>query len=137
MASPQNRAILRPVVTCSVPLRTARYHSPPVCYHWGWCLRFKRESELGMTAGGLDGTKIRDQIFGELKDEVRLLTAAGVRPGLAAVLVGENPASQMYVKSKIAACEEIGLASALITPPATVGTLELLALGDDFNPHNT
>jgi methylenetetrahydrofolate dehydrogenase (NADP+)/methenyltetrahydrofolate cyclohydrolase len=89
-----------------------------------------------MTARILDGTKIRDQIFAELKDEVRLLTAAGVRPGLAAVLVGENPASQLYVKSKIAACEEIGLASALITPPATVGTLEMLAVVDDLNRDN-
>jgi len=53
-----------------------------------------------MTARILDGLKIRDQIFAELSDEVRLLTAAGVRPGLAAVLVGENPASQLYVKSK-------------------------------------
>ena len=58
-----------------------------------------------MTARILDGAKIRDQIFAELSDEVRLLTSAGVRPGLAAVLVGENPASQLYVKSKIAACE--------------------------------
>ncbi len=89
-----------------------------------------------MTARVLDGTKIRDQIFAELKDEVRLLTAAGVRPGLAAVLVGENPASQMYVKSKIAACEEIGLSSALLTPPATVGTLEMLAVVDDLNRDN-
>jgi len=89
-----------------------------------------------MTARVLDGTKIRDQIFAELKDEVRLLTAAGVRPGLAAVLVGENPASQMYVKSKIAACEEIGLSSALITPPATVGTLEMLAVVEDLNRDN-
>src|SRR5258707_6362810 len=89
-----------------------------------------------MTGGILDGTKIRDQIFAELKDEVRLLTAAGVRPGLAAVLVGENPASQLYVKSKIAACEEIGLASALITPPATGGTLEMLAVVDDLNLDN-
>jgi len=53
-----------------------------------------------MTARTLDGKIIRDQIFAELKDEVRLLTAAGVRPGLAAVLVGENPASQLYVKAK-------------------------------------
>ncbi|HYS22592.1 MAG TPA: bifunctional 5,10-methylenetetrahydrofolate dehydrogenase/5,10-methenyltetrahydrofolate cyclohydrolase [Candidatus Eisenbacteria bacterium] len=89
-----------------------------------------------MTARILDGTKIRDQIFAELKDEVRLLTAAGVRPGLAAVLVGENPASQLYVKSKIAACEEIGLSSALITPPATVGTLEMLAVVEDLNRDN-
>src|SRR3984893_4303932 len=89
-----------------------------------------------MTARILDGTKIRDQIFAELKDEVRLLTSAGVRPGLAAVLVGENPASQLYVKSKIAACEEIGLASALLTPPATVTTLDMLAVVDDLNRDN-
>jgi len=89
-----------------------------------------------MTARILDGTKIRDQIFAELKDEVRLLTAAGVRPGLAAVLVGENPASQMYVKSKIAACEEIGISSALLTPPATASTLEMLAVIEDLNRAN-
>src|SRR3981189_2495670 len=89
-----------------------------------------------MTARMLDGTKIREQIFTELKDEVRLLTAAGARPGLAAVLVGDNPASQLYVKSKIAACEEIGLASALITPPATVSTLDMLAVVEDLNRDN-
>jgi methylenetetrahydrofolate dehydrogenase (NADP+)/methenyltetrahydrofolate cyclohydrolase len=89
-----------------------------------------------MTARVLDGNKIREQIFAELKDEVRLLTAAGVRPGLAAVLVGENPASQLYVKSKIAACEEIGLSSALLTPPATVTTLDLLAVVEDLNRDN-
>src|SRR5260370_12149720 len=89
-----------------------------------------------MTARVLDGTKIRDQIFAELKDEVRLLTAAGVRPGLAAVLVGENPASQMYVKSKIAACEEIGLSSALLTPQATASTLPMLAVIEDLNRAN-
>jgi methylenetetrahydrofolate dehydrogenase (NADP+)/methenyltetrahydrofolate cyclohydrolase len=89
-----------------------------------------------MTARILDGAKIRDQIFAELKDEVRLLTSAGVRPGLAAVLVGENPASQLYVKSKIAACEQLGLASALLTPPATVNTLDLLAVVEDLNRDN-
>ena len=89
-----------------------------------------------MTARILDGIRIRDQIFAELIDEVRLLTAAGVRPGLAAVLVGDNPASQLYVKSKIAACEEIGLASALLTPPATVTTLDMLAVVEDLNRDN-
>jgi methylenetetrahydrofolate dehydrogenase (NADP+)/methenyltetrahydrofolate cyclohydrolase len=89
-----------------------------------------------MTARILDGAKIRDQIFAELRDEVRLLTAAGVRPGLAAVLAGENPASQLYVKSKIAACEQLGLASALLTPPATVTTLDLLAVVEDLNRDN-
>jgi methylenetetrahydrofolate dehydrogenase (NADP+)/methenyltetrahydrofolate cyclohydrolase len=96
----------------------------------------QNESEHRMTARILSGTQIRDQIFAELKDEVRLLTSAGVRPGLAAVLVGENPASQLYVKSKIAACEELGLASALITPPATVNMLEMLAVVEDLNRDN-
>ena len=101
-----------------------------------FCASHQGESERRMTVRILDGAKIRDQIFAELKDEVRLLTAAGVRPGLAAVLVGENPASQLYVKSKIAACEEIGLASALLTPPATVTTLDLLAVVEDLNRDN-
>jgi methylenetetrahydrofolate dehydrogenase (NADP+)/methenyltetrahydrofolate cyclohydrolase len=89
-----------------------------------------------MTTRILDGLKIRDQMFAELKDEVRLLTSAGVRPGLAAVLVGDNPASQLYVKSKIAACEELGLASALITPPAMVSMLDMLAVVEDLNRDN-
>src|SRR5215472_324841 len=89
-----------------------------------------------MAARILDGVKIRDEIFAELKDEVRLLTAAGVQPGLAAVLVGENPASQLYVKSKIAACEQLGLASALLTPPASATTLDLLAVVEDLNHDN-
>src|SRR5947209_16010656 len=90
-----------------------------------------------MTARILDGNKIRDQIFAELKDDVRLLTAAGVRPGLAAVLAGENPASQLYVKSKIAACEHLGMASGLITPPAAVTTLDLLSTVEDLNRDNS
>jgi len=81
-----------------------------------------------MTARLLDGTKIRDAVFADLRHEIAQLGAEGVRPGLAAVLVGENPASQLYVKSKIAACEQIGLASWLYTPPATVTTDELLGL---------
>ena len=89
-----------------------------------------------MTAHILDGLKIREQMFAELKDEVRLLAAAGVRPGLAAVLVGENPASQLYVKSKIAACEHLGLASGLFTPPATVSMQDLLAVIDALNRDN-
>ena len=89
-----------------------------------------------MTARILDGTKIRDQIFEELKDEVRVLTSAGIRPGLAAVLAGENPASQLYVKSKIAACEQLGLASGLITPSAQTSTLDMLRVVDDLNRDN-
>jgi methylenetetrahydrofolate dehydrogenase (NADP+)/methenyltetrahydrofolate cyclohydrolase len=86
-----------------------------------------------MTARILDGTKIRDEIFAELKREVAGLAAQGVRPGLAAVLVGENPASQLYVKSKVAACEQLGMASWLHTASANVTTEWLLQLVDDLN----
>jgi methylenetetrahydrofolate dehydrogenase (NADP+)/methenyltetrahydrofolate cyclohydrolase len=89
-----------------------------------------------MTARVLDGIKIRDQIFAELKDEISLLTAMGVRPGLAAVLVGDDPASQLYVKSKIAACEQLGMSSGLITPASTVTTLEMLGIVEDLNRDN-
>jgi methylenetetrahydrofolate dehydrogenase (NADP+)/methenyltetrahydrofolate cyclohydrolase len=86
-----------------------------------------------MTARILDGLKLRDQIFAELADEIAAMTASGTRPGLAAVLVGDNPASQLYVKSKIAACEQLGIASWMHTPPATVNTREMLQLVDDLN----
>ena len=89
-----------------------------------------------MTARILDGTKIRDEIFAELKSEVVRLAAQNIRPGLAAVLVGENPASQLYVKSKIAACEQLGLASWMHTPPASVSTDEMLRLVHQLNADN-
>jgi methylenetetrahydrofolate dehydrogenase (NADP+) / methenyltetrahydrofolate cyclohydrolase len=86
-----------------------------------------------MTARVLDGTKIRDEIFAELKDEIVRLGHEGIRPGLAAVLVGENPASQLYVKSKIAACEQLGIASWMHTPAASVTTEQMLRLVHDLN----
>jgi methylenetetrahydrofolate dehydrogenase (NADP+)/methenyltetrahydrofolate cyclohydrolase len=89
-----------------------------------------------MTARLLDGLKIRDEIFSELKDEISLLTALGIRPGLAAVLVGDDPASQLYVKSKIAACEQLGMSSGLLTPPSTITTLEMLSIVEDLNRDN-
>src|ERR1700732_4139853 len=89
-----------------------------------------------MTARILDGTKIRDEIFAELKGEITRLAGEGIRPGLAAVLVGENPASQLYVKSKIAACEQLGLASWMHTPAASVTTDQMLRLVHDLNNDN-
>jgi methylenetetrahydrofolate dehydrogenase (NADP+)/methenyltetrahydrofolate cyclohydrolase len=86
-----------------------------------------------MTARILDGLKLRDEMFAELKVEIAAMTAAGTHPGLAAVLVGENPASQLYVKSKIAACEQLGIASWMHTPPSTITTREMLQLVDDLN----
>jgi methylenetetrahydrofolate dehydrogenase (NADP+) / methenyltetrahydrofolate cyclohydrolase len=81
----------------------------------------------------LNGNKIRDEIYGELAGEIAALAAAGIRPGLAAVLVGDNPASKVYVSSKIAACEKLGLASIQVNPPATISTAELLAIVEDLN----
>jgi len=86
-----------------------------------------------MPARILDGLKIRDEIFTELKSEIAALHGQGLRPGLAAVLVGENPASQLYVKSKIAACEQLGMASWLHAPPASVSTEYMLQLVRDLN----
>jgi methylenetetrahydrofolate dehydrogenase (NADP+)/methenyltetrahydrofolate cyclohydrolase len=86
-----------------------------------------------MPARILDGLKIRDEIFSELQSDIAKLHAQGIRPGLAAVLVGENPASQIYVKSKIAACEQLGMASWLHTPLAGVSTEYMLQLVRDLN----
>jgi methylenetetrahydrofolate dehydrogenase (NADP+)/methenyltetrahydrofolate cyclohydrolase len=86
-----------------------------------------------VTARILDGNAIREQIYAELAREIADLRAAGIRPGLAAVLVGDNPASKLYVNSKIAACKKLGLESFHLTPPATISTAELLALVDELN----
>jgi len=89
-----------------------------------------------MTARILEGIKIRDEIFAELKGEIARLAGEGIRPGLAAVLVGENPASQLYVKSKIAASELLGLASWILTPAASATTDQMLRLVHDLNDDN-
>jgi methylenetetrahydrofolate dehydrogenase (NADP+)/methenyltetrahydrofolate cyclohydrolase len=89
-----------------------------------------------MTARLLDGNKIRDEIFAELKNEIAILDSVGIKPGLAAVLAGNNPASHLYVKSKIAACEQLGMASALITPSAETSTLDMLRVVEDLNRDN-
>jgi methylenetetrahydrofolate dehydrogenase (NADP+) / methenyltetrahydrofolate cyclohydrolase len=81
----------------------------------------------------LNGNAIRDAIYAELAGDIAALGKIGIRSGLAAVLVGDNPASKIYVKSKIAACEKLGLASIHVTPPATVSTAELLSIVEDLN----
>ncbi|HEY4962726.1 MAG TPA: bifunctional 5,10-methylenetetrahydrofolate dehydrogenase/5,10-methenyltetrahydrofolate cyclohydrolase [Candidatus Limnocylindrales bacterium] len=86
-----------------------------------------------MAAIILDGTKIAAQIRAEVGEEVKQLTADGLRPGLAVVLVGHNPASEIYVRSKVKACEELGIMSEKITPPESSTTEELLALVVDLN----
>jgi methylenetetrahydrofolate dehydrogenase (NADP+)/methenyltetrahydrofolate cyclohydrolase len=88
---------------------------------------------LRLAARILNGNSIRDEIYSELACEIAALRAAGIRPGLAAVLVGDNPASKIYVTSKIAACEKLGLAGFNFTPPATITTADLLRIVEDLN----
>ncbi len=81
----------------------------------------------------LDGAAIAAQIKQEVAEEVKRLAAEGVRPGLAAVLVGHVPASEIYVKSKVQTCAELGLYSDLITPPDTVTTEDMLDVVHSLN----
>jgi methylenetetrahydrofolate dehydrogenase (NADP+) / methenyltetrahydrofolate cyclohydrolase len=86
-----------------------------------------------MSATILDGAKIASEIRSEIGSEVMILKKAGVRPGLAVVLVGNNPASEIYVRGKVKACEEVGIYSEKHTPAETVTTEELLSLIDQLN----
>jgi methylenetetrahydrofolate dehydrogenase (NADP+)/methenyltetrahydrofolate cyclohydrolase len=81
----------------------------------------------------LDGARIARDIRAEVAEEVKALTAAGVRPGLAVVLVGNNPASEVYVRGKVKASHDVGLHSEQHTPPATATTEELLSLIAELN----
>jgi len=81
----------------------------------------------------LDGNRVRDDIKIELKPRVAALAARGCPPGLAVVLVGHNPASEIYVRNKIKACQDLGIYSESITPPVSISTDELLALVEQLN----
>lgn len=81
----------------------------------------------------LDGAAIAAAIKQEVTEEVRGLVTQGIRPGLAAVLVGHVPASEIYVRSKVQTCAELGLYSDLMTPPETVTTEEMLDLVTALN----
>ncbi len=86
-----------------------------------------------MPARILDGTIVAAEIRAEVADEVRGLADLGVRPGLAVVLVGHNPASEVYVRGKVKSSQEVGLYSEQHTPAETSTTDELLALIADLN----
>ena len=81
----------------------------------------------------LDGKWVREQILAEWKPRVEALARSQRPPGLAVVLVGENPASQIYVRNKVKACEEMGIYSDKLTPPASITTDELLYIIDRLN----
>jgi len=86
-----------------------------------------------MSAVILDGNKIAAEIRAEVAAEVKAMTAAGARPGLAVILVGHNPASEVYVRGKVKACGEVGIHSEQHTPPDSVSTENLLQLITDLN----
>lgn len=81
----------------------------------------------------LDGVKIASAIKADLVSAIAAANAAGYTPGLAVVLVGENPASQLYVSSKVKTCAELGIYSEMHTPAATVTTEALLDLVASLN----
>ena len=85
----------------------------------------------------LDGAAIAAAIKQEVAQEVTKLASRSIRPGLAAVLVGNVAASQIYVRSKVQSCADLGIYSDLITPPATVTTEEMLALVEQLNARDT
>ncbi len=81
----------------------------------------------------LDGNRVRDRILRDLGPRVAALAAVSGPPGLAVVLVGDDPGSQIYVRNKVKACAELGIASHTLRPPASIATEELLALIGELN----
>src|SRR5262249_53905791 len=78
----------------------------------------------------LDGIAVRNDILTRLQPRIQKLKRP---PGLAVVLVGNHPASEVYVRNKIKACAELGICSYQLTPPETITTEELLAVIDGLN----
>lgn len=81
----------------------------------------------------LDGKRVRDAILAESRPRVERLAALGRPPGLVVVLVGNDPGSEIYVRNKVKACQELGIYSEKLTPPATISTEELLEIIDGLN----
>jgi methylenetetrahydrofolate dehydrogenase (NADP+)/methenyltetrahydrofolate cyclohydrolase len=81
----------------------------------------------------LDGNRVRDDIKNELKPRIATLTAHTRPPGLAVVLVGHDPASQIYVRNKIKTCQDLGIYSESLTPPDSISTGELLNVVEQLN----
>jgi methylenetetrahydrofolate dehydrogenase (NADP+)/methenyltetrahydrofolate cyclohydrolase len=81
----------------------------------------------------LDGIATAASIKAEVGIEVKALAARGIVPGLAVILVGHVPASEIYVRSKVKTCGELGIFSEMLTPPETITTDEMLALVAELN----
>jgi methylenetetrahydrofolate dehydrogenase (NADP+)/methenyltetrahydrofolate cyclohydrolase len=100
----------------------------------------KRDSKI--SGGGeveatiIDGRKISQEIRNELKSEVESLGEKGLKPGLGVILVGEDPASQIYVRNKERACEKIGIHTLTQRPSSDISEEDLLSRIDEWN-HDT
>jgi methylenetetrahydrofolate dehydrogenase (NADP+)/methenyltetrahydrofolate cyclohydrolase len=81
----------------------------------------------------LDGIRIREEIEAELRPRIERLLAGRRSPGLAVILVGNNPASEIYVRNKIKTCQTLGIYSETLTPPASVSTEELIEMIEALN----
>jgi methylenetetrahydrofolate dehydrogenase (NADP+) / methenyltetrahydrofolate cyclohydrolase len=81
----------------------------------------------------IDGRVIAEKVYAQLREEIAELKSRGVIPGLAVVLVGDNPASRAYVRSKDKMCRELGLHSVKLELPATTTQDELLARVEELN----
>ena len=86
-----------------------------------------------MSAKILDGKWVREQILAELRPRIEKLTTSHRQPGLAVILVGHDPASEIYVRNKIKTCGELGIYSEKITPPDTISTENLLGIIEGLN----
>jgi methylenetetrahydrofolate dehydrogenase (NADP+)/methenyltetrahydrofolate cyclohydrolase len=86
-----------------------------------------------MSAKILDGRWVREQILAELRPRIGKIFAKHRPPGLAVILVGHDPASEIYVRNKIKTCRELGIYSEKITPPDTISTEDLLGIIEGLN----
>ncbi len=86
-----------------------------------------------ITSQTLDGNAIAAAIKTEVAADIKVLHAQGIRPGLTVVMVGNHPASEVYVRNKVKTSAELGMNSEMVTPPASVTTEEMLALVAQMN----
>jgi methylenetetrahydrofolate dehydrogenase (NADP+)/methenyltetrahydrofolate cyclohydrolase len=89
-----------------------------------------------VSARVLDGKWVREQILAELRPRIAKMAAGQRAPGLAVILAGHDPASEIYVRAKIKTCGELGIYSEKITPPDTISTEDLLGIIEGLNQRN-
>lgn len=91
------------------------------------------ERNLRMTAKIIDGNAVAQHVRGQWKKRVDMLKAQGVTPGLAVLIVGENPASRVYVRNKVKACAEVGLHSETHAFPANATEAQIIERIEELN----